>query len=105
MTDGREARTGWRAKNTTVNINCKLRDPKKFLEDFVEIGTLPDVPQRLRMVHGDNPVKFRHAVVPRRGVSKIGAYERRNVLNGTMGQVRGNHASYYHVAVGSELLP
>jgi hypothetical protein len=57
VTDGRQARMDWGAKNTPVDIHHEPWASKELPEHLVEIRGLPDVPQRLGMVHRYNAVE------------------------------------------------
>ena len=94
-----------RAKNATVDIHHEARVSKELRENLVEIGGLPDVPQRLGMMHRDNAIKLRGAAVPCLAVSEVGANERRNLTNCAGRDACRNYISDHHVALGMELPP
>ena len=77
--------------------------PKSSAENLVEIRGLPDVPQRLGMVHRDKAVQFRRPTIPGRAVCKVGAHEGRNLTCGIDHEARWDHISYHHVAIDMEL--
>jgi hypothetical protein len=93
------------AKNTSIHIHHEPMVSKEFGENLVEIRGLPDVPQRLGMVHRNNAVELRCAAVPRPPVSKVSANERGDLANGPAGDACRDHISYYRVTFGMELIP
>jgi len=94
----------WGPKNTSVDIH---HEPRGFIElrkELVEIRGLPDVPERLGMMHRDDAVERWRGVIPCRAVSEVGANERGNLTNRIPGDACRKHISYHHVALGMELL-
>jgi hypothetical protein len=88
-----------------VNVKAhEARVSKKLCEDLVEIWALPNVPQRLGMVHRDNAVELRCAAIPCRSVSKVGTNEGGNFTNCSASDGCRNHIADHHVAVRIELL-
>src|SRR5260370_17888861 len=80
--------------------------PRVFIElrkDPVEIRGLPDVPERLGVMHRDNAVERWRAVIPCRAVSEAGANERGNLTSRIPSDACREHISYHHVAFGMEL--
>lgn len=103
MTDGWKAGVDRRAKDTTVDIYPELRSPMELGEDLVEIRTLPDIPQRLGMVQGNNAVEHRCAAIPRRTVRKVCAHEGGNLKNGVVRDGFRTYIADHQIAVGVEL--
>jgi len=94
----------WRAKNTSVNVHHEPRGSKELGEDFVDVRALPDVPQRLGMVHRDNAIRLGSTAIPRRAVCKVGAHEGRDLTCCVANEAWRDYISDHYIAIGLELL-
>jgi hypothetical protein len=105
VTSAGEIAMNRRSKNAPIDIHHEVTVTKEFSEYPIETRVLPNIPQRLGVVQGDDTVELRWAAIPGRAVRKVGANERRNLTYGITGHAPGNYISDHHVALGIELPP